>query len=269
LDAVGTAAGIFGWTGIVALAGLVWTAIGWITYSRLSVRAMFDLEKDTRNYVVLKARDLLVAVIFGVGLLVASALSVASTDLLGTLFELFGFSTDTFWFTAIVRVSALVLVFVIDTLVLAAMFRFLSRAAIRWRRLWGGSALGGLALVGLQVLGSTLAGGVTRNPLLATFAVFVGLLLYFRLTSIVTLVAAAWIAVGAHDRDENLRRVTPAQLDREREAAEYRALLLAAKVRVREARVGLEEAGFFERFPAQRHLRSAEAELATLEARRS
>ena len=103
VDAVGTAAGIFGWTGIVALGGLVWTAIGWITYSRMAVRAMFDLEKDTRNYLVLKARDLLVAVTFGIGLLVASALSVASTDLLGTLFDLLGLSAGSFWFTAIVR----------------------------------------------------------------------------------------------------------------------------------------------------------------------
>ena len=35
------------------------------------------------------------------------------------------------------------------------------------------------------------------NPLLATFAVFIGMLLWFRLIGIIILVAAAWIAVAA------------------------------------------------------------------------
>ncbi|HPU02474.1 MAG TPA: YihY/virulence factor BrkB family protein [Rhodoglobus sp.] len=255
---------VLSWTGLVALGSLIWTAIGWVTYSRMAVRTVFGLEKDKRNYVVMKARDLLVAAAFGVALLVAAALSVASTELLDWIFSLLGWSTSSEVFRISVRVSGLVLVFAIDTLALAAMFRFLSRAAIQWRRLWGGSLLGGAGLVALQLLGSLLAGGITRNPLLATFAVFVGLLLFFRLTSIVTLVAAAWIAVGAHDRDESLRLVSPEQLDRERADAEHRALLLAAQVRVREARAGLDAANWFERPSARRHLRGAEEELEQL-----
>jgi membrane protein len=163
-----------------------------------------------------------------------------------------------------VRASGLLLVFAIDTLALAAMFRFLSRAAIQWRRLWGGSLLGGAGLLALQLLGSLLAGGLTRNPLLATFAVFVGLLLFFRLTSIVTLVAAAWIAVGAYDGDESLRNVSAEQLERERADAEHRALLLAARIRLREAREALAAAAWFERPSARRHLRAAEEQLERL-----
>jgi len=263
-DAFRATTAVLSWTGIIALGSLIWTAIGWVTYSRMAVRTVFGLEKDKRSYVVMKARDLLVAVAFGVALLIAAALSVASTELLDWIFSLVGWSTSSELFRISVRASGLVLVFVIDTLALAAMFRFLSRAAIRWRRLWGGSVLGGVGLLGLQLLGSLLAGGLTRNPLLATFAVFVGLLLFFRLTSIVTLVAAAWIAVGAHDRDESLRRVSAEQLDRERAAAEHRALLLAAQVRVREARAALDAANWFERPSAKRHLRGAEEQLARL-----
>ena len=48
--------------------------------------------------------------------------------------------------------------------------------------------------------------GDPRNPLLATFAVFIGLLLWFRLVGIITLVAAAWIAVAAQDADIPLWR---------------------------------------------------------------
>lgn len=258
---------LLGWTGAVAAVGLVWTAISWVTYSRMAVRAVFMLEKDKRNYVIMKARDLGVAALFGVALLIAASLSVLSTEFLSLIFSLLDWDVDSFWFTALVRGTGILFVFAIDTLALAAMFRFLSRAAIRWRRLWGGSLLGGFGLLVLQLLGSWLAGGVTRNPLLATFAVFVGLLLFFRLTSVVTLVAAAWIAVGAHDRDESLRRVSTEQLDRERAEAEHRALLLAAQVRVREAQTAVDAAAWFERPSARRHLRAAREELESLDSR--
>lgn len=259
-DAASASFGVLTWTGVIALGGLVWTAIGWVTFSRMAVRTVLGLKKDRRNYVILKARDLLAAIGFGVVLLVASALSVASTAALGAVFEVIGLSTASGLFTAAVRIGGLVLVYVIDVLVLAVMFRFLSSAAIRWRRLWGGSLLGGAALVGLQVLSSILVGGVGNNPLLATFAVFIGLLLYFRIASVITLVAGAWIAVGAQDRDEPLRRVSQKQLQRERELAELRALLLAADVRVREARDELEHARWWERPAASVRLRSLQRE---------
>src|SRR5690349_4780170 len=52
-----TSTSLFGWTGAVALAGLIWTAIGWITYSRIAVRSIFLLPQDTRGYVMLNTRD--------------------------------------------------------------------------------------------------------------------------------------------------------------------------------------------------------------------
>ena len=78
----------------------------------------------------------------------------------------------------------------------------------------------------LQLLGGLVITGAGNNPLLATFAVFIALLLWFRLTGIVILVAASWIAVEAFDAHESLRLVTPEQLaaeQREREQRRARA----------------------------------------------
>lgn len=258
-------AGFLTWTGVIAAGGLVWTAIGWITFSRMAVRAVLGLEKDKRNYFFMKARDLAVALMLGASLLVAAALSVASTEALDWIFSLFGVSTASLGYTLLARGSGFLIVFIINTLVLVTLFRFLSRAQIRWRRLWGGSLLGGLALLVLQLGGSLLAGGATRNPLLATFAVFIGLLLYFRLTSIVTLVAAAWIAVGASDRSEPMVAVSPLELARRQERAEHEALVTAARVRVRDARSELAAAPWYRRLPARVRLDSAVRELANLE----
>ena len=256
--------GILTATGVIALGGLIWTAIGWVTFSRMSVRAVFGLEKDRRNFFLLKARDLLVALIFGAMLVIAAALSVVSTAALDWTFDQIGLSTAGPGYTLLARGSGFVLIFAINTVVLAALFRFLSRATIQWRRLAGGSALGGFAMLLLQLGSSLLAGGATRNPLLATFAVFIGLLLFFRLSSIITLTAASWIAVGAMDREEPLVRVSREEAERQREEAERAALLLAAEVRVREARGDLESSSWFLRLSAASRLRRAEAELEAL-----
>lgn len=249
---------LLSWTGVIAAAGLIWTAIGWVTYSRIGVRSVFGLPKDTRSYVLLKARDLVAALIFGAVLLVASTLTVASTAALSWIFSLVGISNTSIWYRIAGGSLGLVLVLLINAGVLAAMFRFLSGASVPWRNLWGGSLLGGGALTVLQVLGGALVGGVSKNPLLATFAVFVGLLLWFRLTSIVTLVAAAWIAVAAGDKGISLRSVTTEQLEAERRAAEQQALRVAAEVELRNARIAHDAASWYRRPVTAMQLRLAQ-----------
>jgi membrane protein len=257
---------LFGWTGAVALAGLIWTAIGWITYARISVRSIFRLPKDTRAYALLKARDLLAGVVFGGILLAATVLSVATTSFLSRVLDVLGGPRPSIGGDLSVMGGALLVVFAIDTLALAAMFRFLSGAAMPWRRMWIGSLLGSAAISVLQVLGGVVITGATSNPLLATFAVFIGLLLWFRLTGIVILVAASWIAVEASDAHETLRNVTPEQLAAEEHEREQQALLTAARVQVRDATAAVASANWITRIPARRGLARARQELAQLEA---
>lgn len=257
---------LFGLTGAVALGGLIWTAISWITYTRMAVRSMFGLPKDTRNYVLLKTRDFLVGFAFGAVLLLAAALSIATVSVLDWLVGLVGLDLDSTWSEALVQFGSFVIVFVIDTLALAVMFRFLSGAAMPWRRMWVGSLLGSAGLTALQVFGGLLISGAGKNPLLATFAVFIGLLLWFRFASIVILVASAWIAIEADDAHESLRRLTPEQLEAERARREREALLVAAEVKVRMARDAADAARWFERPVARMRVARAEAELAELAA---
>lgn len=261
-----TSTSLFGWTGAVALVGLIWTAIGWITYSRIAVRSIFGLPKDTRAYALLKTRDFLVGLAFGTILIIATILTVATTSFFGRLATLLGLSAESAWSNLVVQTGSVLLVFAIDTLALAVLFRFLSGAAMPWRRMWIGSLLGSAALTVLQLLGGYVITGAGNNPLLATFAVFITLLLWFRLTGIVILVAASWIAVEAFDAHDSLRLVTPEQLAAEERAREQEALVTAARVRVREAEQELAEANWIGRIPARRRLARSEAELARAEA---
>jgi membrane protein len=250
---------LLGVTGVAALAVLIWTAIGWITYSRMAVRAIFGMPKDRRSYVLLKARDFVVALVLGVALFVAAALSVASTAALNWLFDLFP-ETLRGLSTTLVVVVGLAAVYLIDTIALLVLFRFLAGARLTVRRMAAGALIGGGGLLGLQLLGSGLLGGASRNPLLSTFVVFIALLLWFRLTSVVTLVAASWIAVAAEDRQEALYEPTAA----ERAALEHDALVLAAGVRLREAEGELAAAAWWRRPAARWRRDAARAELDAL-----
>lgn len=251
----------FGLTGVIAAIGLLWTAIGWLYYTRQAVRAVFGLSRDTTNYVLQKFRDLFLALGFGLVLVVSALLTIISTQALTLLLTVLGLSADSFWTGAVARFSGLLVSVALNIFTLGVMFRVMARVAIPWRNLFFGVLLGSLVLAGLSALGGLLLGGATRNPLLATFAVFVGLLLWFNLMSRVILLAASWIAVGMFDSGLSPRLVTPEQEEAERAAAEYQARLLVAKAELQEAKSGLAEARFLSRLTAQRRVEKAEHRL--------
>lgn len=254
--------GVLSITGAIAAGALIWTAIGSITFSRRAVRDIFGIPPDPRSYLLLKATDFLAAAAFGTALLVGWALTSAGTWALDVLFTFLGWSTGSVWFSLGVSAIALVLLFALNTAVLAVLVKFLTGTALRWRRVWPGAILGGTATAILQI-GAGLAFTYTpTNVLLATFAVFIGLLLWFRLVGIVVLVAASWMAVSTIDADMPLVEWT----EEERRASEHRALAVAAKVRLRDARERLEHASWYSRWGARREVAAAERALSELEA---
>ncbi|MBB5633596.1 membrane protein [Cryobacterium mesophilum] len=190
---------ILGWTGAIAAVGLLFTAVGWLSSARDAVRALFNLPGERMNFVLLKLKDFALMIGFGAALIVSAALSVFSTQALGTALGWFGLSDDSMLSTVLGRIVGLVLMLVLDTVVLGTLYRVLSGLKIPMRRLVVGSLLGAIALGILKVLGSLLLGGAGRNPLLAGFAIIIGLLIWFNLICVVILLGASWIAVGMSD----------------------------------------------------------------------
>jgi membrane protein len=192
-------AGVFGWTGAIALIGLLYSALGWLGSARDAVRTMFDLPSPAANFAVLKARDLALGVGLGVMLLISAVLSVAGTSATGFLLGLAGIESKTAVATVVSRIVTLGVMFVLDTVVLAAFFRLLAAIRIPRGRLVAGALLGAVGLGILKTLGSALLGAATNNPLIASFAVLAGLLVFFNLVCQVILIAASWIATGLED----------------------------------------------------------------------
>src|SRR5690606_29718369 len=139
------------------------------------------------------------------------------------LFSLLGWDERTWLLSGAGRTLWMTSAFVIDAGALAALMRFLVGANLRWRFIWPASLLGGGAMVVLQLVAGLLLSRVPTNPLLASFAVIISLLLWCRLLASVVLVAASWIAVTAADHDHPLELADEAAA----RLAEQEALVLA------------------------------------------
>ena len=245
-------------TGGAALIVALWTAIGFVTFARRAVRDIFGLPFDRRNYVLLKARDLVAALLFGLAQVLAAALGVIGTGALRRILQLLGAGDASIWVNVVSQAGSLLLSFGVNAAALAMLVRFLTGTRLPWRTIWPGAILGGAALAVLQAGAGLLFLYSPTNPLLATFSVIVGFLLWFRLVAIVILVAAAWIAVSASDRDQALVPEDEFAL-RVAELADAQA---DAAIRVREATAVLHAAPWYRRRGAARSLQDAEDDLA-------
>ncbi|MEX0152386.1 YihY/virulence factor BrkB family protein [Microbacterium sp. LMI1-1-1.1] len=247
-------------TGAFAIVVVVWTATGFVTFARRAVRDTFGLPFDLRSFVMLKARDFVAALLFGISLLIGALLGSVATGAIDLVFSLLSWDRESVWWSIGARAISLAVAFALNTVALACLFRFLTGTSLRWRRIWPGALVGATGMVLLQVAAGFLFVYTPSNPLLATFAIFIGFLLWFRLIGIVILLAAAWIAVAAGDRDVPLRSAE------DRRAMEQAAIVIAAQVRVRDAERELALARWPRRGGARRRLAAAEKALARAEA---
>lgn len=187
------------WTGAIALVGTLFTAVGWLGSARNAIRDLAGLAAPTTNFALLKLKDLGLTLAFGAAIIVSAALSVISTAATNAVLDLVGVERQSLAAIVVARIIALALMLGLDACVLAGFYRVVAGVPIPPKPLWQGALLGALALGVLKVLGTSLLGGATKNPLLASFAVIVGLLIWFNLICQVILIAAAWVVVTAND----------------------------------------------------------------------
>ena len=250
--------GALTWASAIALVGLLATTLGWLNTTSQAVRGIFGMGQETTFFVLVKLRELGLGLLFGLALVLSAVISIVSTEALRWFLGFFGQGTDSFWFVASSQGVGLLIVLIIDTITLAGLFRVLSHVRIPLGRLLFGSMLGAVALGVLKVLGASLLGGAARNPLLAGFAVIIGLLIWFNLTSTVTLISAAWIAVGMMDAGIPPSSLSADEAKKLEEEKEAEALRLAASVELRQARLARDKASWLRRPGANRRLRKAQ-----------
>ena len=191
--------------GIISFVGLVGAAIGAIGSLRTALRTLADdVHDDLPIYWVL-LRNLALAIGIGLALAAAAAAMVFADLGIGLVTGWLGVTSDdpvAVWTT---RVAGILIVFILDAVVVAALFRVLSGVRARPRALITGAVIGGVALTVLQQLSTWFVGGAASNPLLATFAALIALLLWFNLSAQVILIASSWIIVSTREADDRVR----------------------------------------------------------------
>jgi membrane protein len=245
------------WSGGIALVGLVFTALGWLASARDAIRRIFSVGPDTTFFLLLKLKDAGLAIGFGVVLVVSAVVSIGSTSLLGLVFGLVGIDDRSAFATVVARIVGLLIAFALDALVLLAFYRVLTGIKLPFRRVISGALIGAAALGVLKALGGLLLGGASNNPLIASFAVIAGLLIFFNLICQVILIAAAWIAIGATDNGLDVRGLSPEQLEAEAQLKQAQARVVLAAAERRRIEEQLREAHGFRRRGLSRKLKRA------------
>lgn len=194
----------FSIVGALSVLGLLWATISAIGSLRKSLRALADELQDDIPFLWAQLRNLIVAVGFGGLLVIGAALSGAAALGVRVASEWFGISLGDGG-SLLVRSAAILVVFLVDTAAIALAFRGLSGVKAPARVLWAGSALGGVGLVVLQELSGLFVRGAQANPLLASFAALIALLIWFNLSAQVILLASCVIIVANDELRDPVR----------------------------------------------------------------
>lgn len=191
--------------GVISLIGLVGAAISAIGSLRTALRMLADEVHDDGFFVWVVLRNLLVAAAFGGLLGAAAVLSVVGSLGIDAVASWLGLASRGTFITVLTTGLGVVIVLVIDTLAVALLFRVLSGVRAPARALWIGALLGGVGLTVLQQLSGLFVRGATSNPLLASFAALIALLLWFNLSAQVILIASSYIVTATAEMQDRVR----------------------------------------------------------------
>lgn len=224
----------FSIVGIVSLVALIGAALGAIGSLRTAVRVIAGTVQDDILWIWVIVRNLLLALGIGVSFVAAAAVTFIGQLGVTWIADLLGLPADSPLVSWTAPVLSLIVVFALDTLLLVGVFRLLSGVRPAAKSLWSGALLGAFGLVVLQQLSSLFVGGATSNPLLATFASLLALLIWLNLSTQVMLLACAFIVTAEEERTDRVhqkfgastfpqRRLQRAEVDVQIATAELRA----------------------------------------------
>lgn len=192
-------------TGVIASIALVGAAIGAIGSLRTAIRRLANELTDDSFWLWVLLRNLLLAIGIGAALAASAVATVVGSAGISLVGGWLGLAEDDLLLQIATRATTIVVVFLLDAAVIAVAFRSLSGTKPSRRSLLSGSLLGAAGLTVLQQLSSLFIGGAGSNPLLATFASLIALLLWLNLSAQVILIASAYIVTGIEEDVDRVR----------------------------------------------------------------
>lgn len=181
---------------LISTVVMLLTSLRWIGGVREGMRGIFDVGPVQTNPILMKLKDLGILLVLAVALIVTTAVGVVANTVLDLVLPWLGLDSAAKLLT---QFAGIIVMLLLDTLVAVILFR--SASAIEMPRLvlLQSALIAGVGSTVLRTFSTLLLAGVDRNPLLAPFAVILGLFVWFFLLSQVYLLATAWGAIGAAD----------------------------------------------------------------------
>ncbi|WP_267545568.1 YihY/virulence factor BrkB family protein [Arthrobacter sp. H14-L1] len=186
-----------GWTAIVAALVTIFVALNWISSLRIGMRGVAGLPALTANFLLMKLKDAGTLVLLGVALILSAGVTVifgGALDAITGALRLDPAVANPAGFGVGVLVAVL-----LNWLTATILFRLAAGLKPERGIFWQSTLLAGVGATVLQLLSGLLLARAGANPLLASFAVIIGLLIWFNFVSQVFLISAAWSAVGQAD----------------------------------------------------------------------
>lgn len=180
--------------GLIGLLGLLYSGLGAVSALRQALHAIWLKSlKDGPNFIIAKLFDTLTVVIVGIALL--ASVTLTSTAQAGTHWLLDQVGLDQSIVVAgVTRTLGFVIAIGADTVIFLVLFRRLSGTRRPLWMLWRGALLAAVGFELMKLLAAFLLRSTLDNPVYASFAVLVGLLVWINLVTRFLLFTAAWTA---------------------------------------------------------------------------
>lgn len=200
-----------GLAGVVGLAGVLYSGLGWISALRQALVTVFELPEDELlGFVAGKLRDLVVLASIGLTLLVAVGVSGLVSGFSADLLDFVGLDQELSW---LVKLITVVLGLAANALLFFTIFKLLGRAEVPNRSLWSGAILGAVLFELLKRLAGLIIAQTQGQPAFQAFGIALVMLVWINYFSRLVLYAAAWAytAPGARAAREAAARAEPAE----------------------------------------------------------
>jgi membrane protein len=186
-----------GWTAVIAAVVTVITSLGWIAGLRDGLRGVVQLPPLKVNPIVLKLRDAGTLLLLGVALVISAGASLVFGTAAGWVTDFLQLDPAVAGpLTTVIKIGVPL---VLSWVTAVIMFRLAGGLKLSRRALLEGTILAAVGTTVLQVFSTELLAGAGRNPILAPFAIIIGLLIWFNLVSQVYLVSAGWSTIREGD----------------------------------------------------------------------
>lgn len=187
-----------GWTALIAGAVTFVISLGWIDGVRAGIRVIMQLPPPRVNPILLKLRDAATLLLLGVALVISAGASLVFGTAAGWVSDFL--QLDPVLSGPLTTSVKIGVPLVLSWVTAIVMFRLAASVKLSRRALLEGTILAAVGTTVLQVFSTELLGGAGRNPILAPFAIIIGLLIWFNLVSQVYLVSASWASIREKDR---------------------------------------------------------------------